>query len=252
MKYIKSLFWKLVVSAMVLYILSLRFADVSVGIPLGEHPMETGWGRTGLRVEELSLEGWNRVSGSFESMEVLEARMNKLVRGLRLKQAAPPARGENPAFRYLNAEGTLPDGSRGLVSLQTMEIEGKAETHLGFILCRPRQFKDFQQAVQNYEETLHKAGLRGPLSITMIGAYPGRLDEREIKAIFNRCFRALEAHRVDGNIMREYSSWRGSSLRLPGRSKLGKTGVNLEASAVYDNRRNATVVTLATPVAENV
>jgi hypothetical protein len=251
MKYMKRLFWRLVVSAVVLYLLSLRFADVSAGIPLGQHPLEAGWDRTGLPVSEVTLEGWNRVSTAFESMAALEARMDRLVRELRLKPAAPPARGENAAFRYLNTEGTLPDGSRGLVSLQTIAIGDETETHLGFILMRPGQFHDLAQAVQDYERILCQAGLRGRLSITITGAYPGRLADQEIRRIFSRSFHALAARRVAGENIGEYSSWLGKSKMLPGKAEINGAGINLEASAVYDRQRNTTVVTLATP-AENV
>lgn len=252
MKNIKRLFWKLVVSAIILYLLSIRFADVSVGIPLGQHPLEAGWEHMGLVVNEVTLEGWSRVSTSYESMETLKGRMENLVRTLRLKQVAQPAYGEHDSFRYLNMEGILPDGSRGLVSLQTLRIGKEAETHLGFILSRPQQFKDFQHAVEDYEEALKKAGLKGPIGITMTGVYPGRLGEREIQQIFGRCFRALDARRVDGDFVKEYCNWLGRTRKLPGKTTTGWNSSNLEASAVYDSKRNATVVTLATPGVENV
>lgn len=246
MKAWKRFFWKLVISGIILYLLSIKFADISMGIPMGQHPLEAGWARTGLIVNEVSLEGWDLISHRFETVKELQTRMEHVIKDLGLTSAEAPVVGGGEGFHYVNVTGRTSNGGQAVVVLQSIALNAGGETHLGFTLNHEGQQNGVEKTIEDFNGILRKHGMKKPLAVAIQGQTPGRLDEIETEALFERCFRTLKADRINGGWIEDYRNWRGKSGMLP-RKGAGPQGVNLEISAVYDPKRNITSVTMATP-----
>lgn len=247
MSQIKKILSKLVVSGIVLYLLTIRFCDVSAGIPLGQHPLETGWENTGLAVKSTVMEDWGKVSDRYETHDELLQRLKKLQGALGLYCSKKPLVGGDPSFRYINSEGVLRDGGQVIITLQSMNMEGKAETHLGFNLHYPGKFTSLDRQVTAFAKILQRAGVDTPITVAMSGEQKGRLRGYAVERIFERFFQGMKAVRVDGGLDETYNNWRGRTRLLPGGMSWHGERINLESSAVYDPQRDVTVITLATP-----
>jgi hypothetical protein len=250
MKAIKRFIWKLIISGVVLYILSMRFADISVGIPMGVHPLELACDHIGLEVTETSIESWLLLSEHYETDEKLTNRMNQLVRELGMEEKAEIISGGGEAFCYLNAEGKLHDGGQAIIILQSInESIQKGETHLGFTISYTRRPRDLADTIGKYERILRSFGCINPVQLVITGEINGELSKSERESLFRRCFKSLEAVRVDGAANEEgYSNWRGRTRCLPGKVRFGPDEINLEIAVVFDHERDVTVVSLGAPM----
>lgn len=244
---IKKLLTKLAISGIILYLLAIRFCDISAGIPLGQHPLQTGWENTGLVVKNVALENWGKVSDRYESHDELLNRLRRIQNELGLQFSNKPIAGGDRNFRFINAEGVLADDSQVIITLQTMSADGKGETHLGFNLDHSGGVESLDQRVGFYKRTLQHAGVSTPLTVAIMGEESGRLGGYAVEKIFSRFFQGLEAVRVDGGFGGAYDIWRGRTRLLPAGTNWQGEKVNVESSAAYDPTRNVTVITLATP-----
>lgn len=242
----KRFVWKLVISGIILYMLAIRFADVSLGIPVGQHPLEAGWAKTGLLINEISLEGWDCINDRFETEEQLVGRMNRLVKKLDLKMDEDPLIGGDKGFRYINVSGRTSEGGHAIVILQSIDLGTEGETHLGFVLNDFNHGSQVQEIIARYSQILQENGMKKALAISIEGQTPGRLTDAQIEDLFGRCFKALKANRVDGGFIDDYRNWRGKSSLLQ-EAKASAGGINLEVSAVYDIEQDVTCVTLSSP-----
>jgi hypothetical protein len=247
MNRIKKLFYKLAISGIILYLLAIRFCDVSVGIPLGQHPLETGWESTGLIMKDVAMESWGKVSDQYESHKEMLHRLKEMQRDLGFDMINRPVIGGDKSFRFVNAEGVLNDGSQVIITIQTMNDNGKSETHLGFNLHHSGIFTGLDERANFYQRTMQRAGVATPLTVAIMGEVQGRLEGYAVEKIFSRFFRGVEAVRVDGGFGETYDKWRGRTRLLPGGVNWQGENVNVESSAAYDPSRNVTVITLATP-----
>lgn len=248
MKAFKGLLWKLAISGMVIYLLATRFCDVSAGVSLGQYPLEAGWQNTGLAIQEVALEGWGKVSSIYETREQLRDRLHRIEGDLGLISMGGPMFGGDTGFRYVNDEGRLADGSQVIITIQSMEKLGKGETHLGFTLHRKGD-TDIRlgEMVPHYEQTLQRMGVHSPLSVAISGETAGRLGSEDVEKLFGRFFKGLEASRVDGGLGEDFHAWRGKTRLLPTGIDWAGEKINVETTAAYDDARDVTVITLATP-----
>lgn len=243
----KRFFWKLVISGIILYLLSIRFADISLGVPIGQHPLEAGWAKTGLSVETIDLEGWDCVTCSYETEEQLMRRIKRLVKALNLHTEEAPLVGGGKGFRYVNLTGRTPEGGQAVLVLQSIALEEGGETHLGFTLTDTGREYPVEQLIERYNQRLRTNGMKKPLAIAIQGEAPGRLTDKQTEELFERCFRSLRATRVNGGLVEDYHNWRGKSGILNEAKGSTVDGINLEVSATYDMERDVTQITMATP-----
>ena len=250
MKAVKRFIWKLIISGLVLYILTIRFADISVGIPMGLHPLELACDSIGLHITETSIENWSLLSNQYETDDKLRNRMNQLFRGLEMEGTGELISGGGEAFSYLNAEGRSRDGGQAIIILQSVnESSQNGETHLGFTISYSGRLRELEATVQKYERTLRSFGCPTPVQIAITGEVDGELSKSEQESLFQRCFKSLEAIRVDGGATEGgYYNWRGRTKFLPAKVRFGPDEINLEIAAVFDRERNVTVVSLGAPM----
>ena len=134
---------------------------------------------------EIEIEGWSMIAERF-TPSVLQKKARTLQRRLRLQTDSPPYSGEEPVFAFVNLDGHLPDGSRIVLTLQSVrQVDGTGETHCGLMgLAVPAT--DLRHYLRRLERALAPLKEDFPLKLAIRGERPGRLSEDQAGELAER------------------------------------------------------------------
>ena len=116
----------------ILFAVSTKFVDVTVGAGFGRHPLETAWSATGVPADRFALDYW--AVGTERAGQEDPGRLAKRL-GSRLGvRQASIFMGEAAGIRFANLDGKLPGGGELVLTIQAQP----ARTYLG-ISCYYRR-----------------------------------------------------------------------------------------------------------------
>lgn len=224
----------------ILFAISTKFVDITVGAGFGRHPLETAWSASGLRADRFSLDYW--VAGPERAgQEDLGALAKRL--GARLRASKVSLfKGETAGIRFANLDGRLAGHGELVLTIQAQP----ARMYLG-ISCYFDRLPDDLRGLER-RIRLATAGLapRGEFSWMVRGRQPGRLQGDAWRAMWVRVLGAVNADRR-GDEPGDELIEAFSPLLPPAPAGSGAAAINLTLSRRYDRAHQATEVTLASP-----
>lgn len=244
----RGLFQRLFFSFSFLLLFSLNHIDYVSPAPLGEHPVIAGWKAAGLAGGEIEIEGWSIIEEQFTPLSVLQKKAKSLQRRLYLQADSPPYSGEEPAFAFVNLSGHLPDGSRIILTLQSVrQADGTGETHCG-LMGFAVPVTDLRHYLRHLEQALAPLKENFPFKLAIRGEWPGRLSEAQASELAAKIFARMKAEVLSGGPAGESGRWQAYSPYFRQESGLGNDGINMEFAYRYDPEENVTQLILGTPL----
>ncbi|NLW09104.1 MAG: hypothetical protein GX036_04480 [Firmicutes bacterium] len=245
---IKGFFYRLFFSFSFLLLFSLNHIDYASPAPLGEHPLIAGWKAAGFAGGEIEIEGWSIIAEQFTPLSVLQKKAKNLQRRLRLQVDLPPYSGEEPAFAFVNLNGCLPDGSRIILTLQSVrKADGTGETHCGLMgFAVPAT--DLRHYLRHLEQALAPLKENFPFKLAIRGEWPGRLSEDQAGELAGKIFARMKAEVRSGGPAGASGRWQAYSPYFRQEPGVGNDGVNMEFAYCYNPGENVTQLILGTPL----
>ena len=245
---LRGFLYRLFFSFGFLLLFSLNHIDYVSPALVGEHPLIAGWKATGLPGGDIELEGWSIIDERFTPLSVLQKKARTLQRRLRLQTDSPPYSGEEPVFAFVNLDGHLPDGSRIVLTLQSVrQADGTGETHCGLMgLAVPAT--DLRHYLRRLERALAPLKEDFPLKLAIRGERPGRLSEDQAGELAEKIFARMKAEVLSGGPAGASGRWQAHSPYFRSGSGLGEDGVNMEFAYCYDPGADVTQLILGTPL----
>ncbi|NLY89401.1 MAG: hypothetical protein GX085_07240 [Firmicutes bacterium] len=244
----RGFFYRLFFSFSFLLLFSLNHIDYISPAPVGEHPLIAGWKAAGLAGGEMEIEGWSIIDERFTPLSDLQKKAKALQRRLRLQTDFPPYSGEEPAFTFVNLDGHLPDGSRVIVTLQSVrEADGTGETHCG-LMGFAVPVTDLRHYLRRLERALAPLKEDFPLKLAIRGERPGRLSEDQAGELAEKIFARMKAEVLSGGPAGASGRWQGHSPYFQPEPGLERGGVNMEFAYCYDPGEDVTQLILGTPL----
>lgn len=219
----------------VLFLLSTRFVDVTVGSGFGRHPAEIAWEATGLPAERFVLDHW--LEGR-EGGGDLRRAAREIAARLRVREAALFG-GEAGGVRFANLDGRLPDGGELVLTIQSA---GK-RWRVGLSCSYDRLPPDLRGLERKVLASLARFGPPGEWSWTIRGRRAGRVDPRIWRTIWARVLAAVGAVRRDEG--RDEWSVAAYTPLLPAPPG---TATNLALVLRYDEAARSSVLIMASPI----
>jgi hypothetical protein len=238
---------KLIISALILSVSTLKFVDVTVGERLVEYPLEIAWNATGLPVKQVETQTWLRLSREWTGIEGLKARAGQLGAKLGLKPLTKMTIAKQNDFCYVSFEGTRRDGTVVALTLQSVYNEGTPETQLGVNTIHKGEPDNLRQYLSAIEAEIGSLGERPQFNVLLSGQYPGRVSAGEIRELSGRAFQKVGANLVETGFVAGNSSQKGYTRLIKKTVQCQSRRVNIELGTRYDDNRNITEVLLATP-----
>lgn len=225
---------------LVLFLISTKFVDVTIGAGFGSHPAATAWAATGLTAERFALDYW---SSTPPPSAVQDPRQlaGKIASRLGVRKPSIYA-GETGGIRFANLDGALP--GEGEIVL-TIQVE-RRETNIGISCCYGGLPDDLLGLERRIRLAVAGLGAQGAFYWTIRGRLPGRLREETWRAMWTRVLASINAerrgNRPDDDLIEAYTPL------LPTAPASGVDGeVNLVLAAQYDPSRRASLIVLASP-----
>lgn len=243
----KKFLLKMVLSLIFLILFSIRFVDTTIGENLYEHPLESAWKATGLKLNDVSTETWLKVNDRWMTVYELKQLSRDIQKKLNIKANTADTFGEEKDFTYLSFEGIRPDHTVVTVTLQSSKDWNNRETQLGLYTVSNGKTHDLRRYIGELADSISVLGDNVNLSVLLEGEYHGKLSPVLVKDLTGKAFRKVNAEWVESNIQAEGSMSKGYTTLIKEANYTGKHPVNLVISTVYDSARNMTEVIMATP-----
>jgi len=244
---IKRFLVKMLFSALFLLAFTLKYVDVSIGERLYEHPLESAWKTTGLRLETVSTEAWMKVNDNWLTVYELKKLAEKIQTKLGLKSRIRPSSGAQNGCSYLSVEGIRRDNTVITVTLQSGRGGELYETQLGVYTVNGGSVKQLRSYLNELRAAITGLGENASFAILMEGNYQGKLSPSLSRELTGKVFRKLQAETVETSFQAEGSLARGYSKLLGDAVYYDSRHVNVEVNTIYDRERRCTEVILATP-----
>lgn len=238
---------KMVLSALVLFLCSVKFNDITIGEKLWEYPLETAWKETGLPLQGVETESWLKVSRHWLSLDDLKALAGKIKKELRLTLLAKETSGAQKEFCYVSLEGRRSDQTVVAVTLQSLFNEGLPETQMGISTSHQGPVINLRQYVKDMQTSLTAFGSDLQFNLLLEGEHRGKILPENAREISSRAFRRIKADLVDSGTVGFNRSYKGYTRLLQQSARLNSQKVNIEIGTRYDSVRNTTQVLMATP-----
>jgi hypothetical protein len=244
---LKSFLIKMSISAVLLVIFSLKFVDVTIGERICEHPLETAWKATGIKLNEISTETWmrygNRWMSTYELKTVAQEIRGKLCLQLKTKLVS----GEQDDFSYVSFEGTQSDGTVVTVTLQSNRSGNCNETQLGINTVHNGSVNNLRFYIDNLKGMIAGLGTGPHFNVLLEGESKGRISQALIRELSGKAFRKINAELVDSAFQGENSFQKGYTRLLKDKITIDSRPVNIEISTRYDAAGDITQVVMGTP-----
>lgn len=245
----KQFLLKLLMAGIFLILFSFKFTDVSIGERIYEHPLETAWEASGLKLQSITTESWMKLNDRWLTAYELKELANNIKEKLDLKTTTEVISGDQGELSYASFEGIQDDKTVITLTLQSSRSDYLNETQLGIHTVNNSKLKNLRQYLNGLKKTI--TGFSNSLSINfaiiLAGEYHGKMGRSLVKEISGKMFRKLEAEQVDLIFENEGNIARGYSTLLSEPNTLQKSAFNIELTTIYDQSRNITEVVLASP-----
>lgn len=219
----------------VLFLLSAKFVDLTIGAGFGHHPIETAWAATGLTADLFALDYWVTMPAQGEDKEILKELAAGLGRRLGAGNAAVST-GQTNRINYANLDSKMGDGGELILTIQNnsqdMQI-GISYYYHGL----PASVLSLERRIR---ASLRDLDRRGDFFWKVRGRQPGRLSASEYRTLSARVLSAVNAVRSDTDD--EDNLVEAISPLLPAAVS---GAANLAISSSYDRRLRCTMVTLS-------
>ncbi len=235
----ENLLFRSGLALVLLFLVSTKFVDITIGAGFGCHPAETAWAATGLVADHFSLDYW--VTAPNRSVEEnLEAVARRI--GARLGVAKPAVFvGQADGIRYANLDGDLPHEGELVLTIQAE----RAVLNIGVSCCYARLPPDLLALERRVRLSLAGIGSRGTFYWTIRAQQAGHVRDEVWRAMWVRVLASVNAirrgHQPGENVIEAYTPFLPSSQ--PGQSD----GVNLVLVSQYDQARRVSLIALASP-----
>jgi len=223
----------------VLFLISTKFVDITVGAGFGRHPAETAWSATGLMARQFSLDYW--VSAPAGAVPTDLRRMAQRL-GTRIgAERTNVFAGEVSGIRFANLDGKLGNGGELVLTIQV----DRAQTQIGISCYYDRMPPDLLGLERRIRLSLAGSAARGKFSWEILGQQPDRLRGESWRAMWVRVLASIDAVRrgvePGDDLIEAYSPL------LPANRRGAGTDANLALAVQYDGERRVSLVTLASP-----
>ena len=245
---IKKFLIRISLSLLFLLLFSLKFVDATIGEKIYEHPLESAWKTTGIRLETITTEAWMKVNERWLTVYELKELAYQIQTKLKLKQRTQLTVGEQEQFTYATFEGMRRDNTYVTITLQSNRGKDFYETQMG--IYTTGSFRgNLREYLRDLENEVLKLGKDGQFSILLEGKCPGKLSTVVIKELSGKVMRKLHASIAQTAFEAGGSSTKGYTELLNGDHSAvsGVNPVNVEVNTVYDRENNVTEVILESP-----
>ena len=225
---------------LVLFIVSTKFVDITIGAGFGCHPAETAWAATGLVADHFSMDYWVAAPTPF-----LEGSLEEFARkiGGRLGVEKPNVfAGKNDGVRFANLDGRIGRDGELVLTVQS----DKTGTNLGISCSYGTLPPDLLGLERRIRTASAGTGPRGTFYWTIRAQHPGHLREEAWRAMWVRVLASINAVRR-GQEPGEYVIEAYTPLLPAAHAGAGSGETNLVLVAQYDQARRVSMVALASP-----
>ncbi|HOP75810.1 MAG TPA: YwmB family TATA-box binding protein [Bacillota bacterium] len=243
----KTFLIKMLMAMLTLVLFSIRFVDATIGESLYEHPLETAWKETGIKLEGISTEAWFKVNDRWLTVSELKELSREVERLFDMKLRSERLSGEEPEFTYVSFEGIRPDQTMITVTIQSTRTYGTQETQMGIYTYRHGRVANLKQYLSHLENLMRQMAGDNHFTIVLEGTVQGKLGNAVVKELTGKAFRKLEAQLVESHYEGAGSMTKGYTRRLPYVDRASQQSINLVISTIYDESRKVTEVVMATP-----
>ena len=224
----------------ILFTVSTKFVDVTVGAGFGRHPLETAWSATGLQVDRFALDYW--ATGMDRAGHEDPGRLAKRLGGRLGVRQASIFQGEAAGIRFANLDGQLPGGGELVLTIQGQP----ARIYLGISCYYDHLPADLLGLERRIRLTMLGLTARGEFAWTLCGRQPGHLQDEAWRAMWVRVLNSINASRRGDEPGDELIEAFSPLLPLAP-TEAGRTEFNLTLTRRYDCGDQTTEVTLASP-----
>lgn len=244
---IKQFLIRITVAAVFLLFFSLRFVDATISEAVWEHPLESGWKATGLILEAVDTETWTKLANSWMSVVELQKVARVVAAKLRLRSESDWISGIQDHYSYISFEGTRPDRTRVIVTIQSCRDDRQSETQIGIYTSKPNPSAGLRTYLGHLQAAIAGVAKDCHTRIFLIGKYQGEMKRPQIQELSRRVFRKLDAQLIEvdypapGNSI--YRGYTPALLKNPD----GLYCSNFEFCTKYDSEEAVTQVQLAAP-----
>jgi hypothetical protein len=228
---------------LVLFGLSTKFVDLTIGAGFGSHPSTAAWAATGVPAEGASFEFWLAAPAMAAGQDLREV-LKKLGGGLEIRHGNLFA-GETSGVRFANLDGEIALNGEAVLTIQA----GKDRTNLGISLTYATLPPDVYALERRIRAAAGGFKGKGQLSWQVHGRQLGRLDGEVWRQIWARAFSAVEATRCGAD--QEETTILAHTDLLPGPpgAKNETSPGNLAITRRYDAQAGVTMIILSSPAA---
>ncbi len=251
---IRDFLVKMLLAALILLFLSLKFVDVTVGENITESPLENGWKAIGLPIKQVETQTWIAVNQEWYGVSELKILGEKIIGKLGVKLQSPMNTGTEHNFSFVSFEGRQSDGTVVLVTLQSSNNNAIYETQLG--VSTSYALNDLGYLPNYLKKLTGKINALGRIGterndnrphILLQGEYHGKLSRAMIRELSGKTFQRLNANLVAAGFESGTSMHRGYSPLIQETVEYEMKKINIEFCTRYDAARNITEILLATP-----
>lgn len=245
---IKDFLVKMLIAALILVFLSLKFVDVTVGENIAEYPLEVGWQAIGLPLKQIETQTWLCLNQDWHGLTELKAIAEKIIWKLDLKLQTKMNTGDQTEFSFVSFEARQQDGTLVIVTLQSLNNDGACETQLGInTIYDLRRIPNLPTYLKKLTRKINTLGAGGSTHVLLEGEYVGKLSKAMIRELSGKTFQKLGANLVATSFENGNSTHKGYSPLIKETTDYEMKRVNVELCTRYDAVRNVTEILLATP-----
>ena len=195
----------------------------------------------------LNIEGWAKISVTPLIDQELKAKLAEINQALDIPTA--PLIDRYPDFiKYTQNYET--DSTLIQISLQSLLHQGPEQgTYLGILITTTG---DDLEKEYNYYSKVSDIFSRYPdqldLGVTLIGAFPGNLTEKERKAIISQGFQEINAKWVEGIDTENLISYSGYTQDCPKHLEVAGNKININIALRYHSIDDKTYINIGAPL----
>lgn len=205
--------------------------------------------KSGLKVKEIKLQGWGRISKELYSLEQLERTYNLFSQGLCFAEEKPAIQREKDGFVGISRLFEK-EGETWQLSLQAIPLPGQAGeggTYLAFLYVG----EDVRRARETYDillELLSEAGFADKVGVTFTGAMAGLAPPAIKEALACELAGLVKADFVEGVVDDRFASLSFYTQECREHLVAGKKKVNLQIALCDEEAAATTLVHVGFPL----
>lgn len=240
---------KMVISVLFLLLFSLRFGNAINGEVEAPHLLERAWKATGLRLEAITVESWLQIDTRGRNKDELTVLSRQIRERMALGEEVEMTAGETGGVLYSSFSGIRTDSS---VVTGTLYSAVEGGTQMGIYTVRRGKIKNMRSYLEGITSVLSEFGVDVDLAVLLEGSCAGSLSPTLVKDLTGKVLGELDGEWVETQWAPEGSVTKAYTAQLNEAVDRHSRAVNLIISTIYDEARDITEVTVATPVLKGV